>query len=176
MDVFKNEVACILSKELGICMSLRVINTKSLHINNLLLFTHILIFDTHVDYFLVVNTSVSTSCSTLSSHLVFAGLILLLLFQNFLMSCTEFLLNFFLSGDFSLHPGVSNNVSHSKTLARNELEHASDHIGKFFGETPFLVATMRSPENICTVARNELVEAVTVGSVVEWRVASDHDE
>jgi hypothetical protein len=36
-----------------------------------------------------------------------------------------------LGGNFSLHPGMTYDISHSQTLAGNKLEHASDHILEF---------------------------------------------
>lgn len=175
MDIFENVLCRILSEELSVCMSLGVIVTKSLQVSNLL-FSLLFAFNAKMYNFIVVDASVSTTSTTLSSHLVFSGLILCLLSKDFLMSLTEFFLDLFNSCNFSLHPGMSNNISHSKTLTGNELEHASDHVLEFLRETTLLVTTMRSPENISTVSRDELVETVAVSGICEWRVTSDHDK
>jgi len=76
----------------------------------------------------------------------------------------------------SLHPGVANNICHGKTLARDQLEHTSQHISELLGEAIRFVTSVRAPEHVSTVPRDELVETIRRQSVSERRMAGNHDE
>lgn len=92
------------------------------------------------------------------------------------MAITEFLLHLFGGRHGSLHPRVSDNISHRQSLARDQLEHAGEQIAEFLVEATLAVTRVRAPENVRTVSRDELVEAILGYSLAERRMSGHHDE
>ena len=93
------------------------------------------------------------------------------------MSSGELLLDSFASGDFAVHPWVSNNVGHAKALMWVQLEHARDEVFEFRGEESCgFSLLMCLPEEIGAVCGKELVVLVFGFSHLERRVLGVHDE
>lgn len=105
------------------------------------------------------------------------GLVLLLLLSDDFVSLGELFLDFSLGGDFALHPGVTDDVSHRESLMGVQLEHRGHQILEVVGEeTLRLVVTVGLPEEVGPVGSQKLVVGVPGVGVRERRVLSIQDE
>jgi hypothetical protein len=171
VNVVKSKVRFVSGKELGVFLCISIIVSKCLGFNDLFFFLFLAFSSEH-------DTTVSSGLTTvtLGTDLGFASFFLGLVSQNFLVSASELSLDFSKSCNWSLHPLVSDNISHGKTLAGNELEHACEHFLEFSRETSRLVTRVRSPEDVSTVSRDELIETIILRCLGKWRVTRHHDE
>ena len=77
-----------------------------------------------------------------------------------------------MSSERTLHPGVTDNISHTKTLVSGGLEHVGDQIFESFTkETGRLAGRVILPEEISAVSGQKLVVGVVRVRHVEWWVA-----
>jgi hypothetical protein len=108
---------------------------------------------------------------------IFLSLLSILLAFNRRFTELEFLLDFLAGGDRALHPGVSNDISHTETLVGSSLQHVGNEIFEGFAEEAGLL-TIRVvfPEEISAVSRQQFVVGVIRVCHVEWWVTSIQNE
>jgi hypothetical protein len=89
----------------------------------------------------------------------------------------KLLLDILVGGDRALHPGVSNDISHTETLIGSGLQHVGDEVLEGFAEeVGGLAVRMVLPKQVGAVSRQQLVMGVVGVCHVEWGMTSIQNE
>jgi len=121
--------------------------------------------------------------ATVNSILFFAfafGLLLACgrsLLSEDILTCLEFFLNLSQGGNFALHPRVTNDLGHGKAIHRVVSKHVGHQVNEILRVEIFALDLLVSlPEDIRLLHEEELVVRVLGVSLIEWRMAREHDE